>query len=139
MKLYADCHCTAFEFNVGDFVFVKLQPYCQHSIRLMCNQKLGMRYFGPFKVLSRIGTVAYHLELPSHAKIHPIFHVSLLKPCRGDPTTQVISMPLTIPVDLADKVLLEGEGNVMMEDSGQHNAVSQNKCVIRVPLRFRDI
>ncbi|XP_027348138.1 uncharacterized protein LOC113859609 [Abrus precatorius] len=138
MKLYTNRHRTELQFNVGNFVFVKLQLYRQHSVRLQHQQKLGMRYFGPFKVLSRIGTVAYHLELPSYAKIHPVFHISLLKPCRGDPTPNIIPLPLTALVDLMDKVQLKGEGNVMVEDSGQNNAVKYSKRVTRVPLWFRD-
>lgn len=53
-----------------------------------------MRYFGPFKILKLIGTVAYQLELHSKAKIHPFFHVFVLKPCRTDPGSQRILFPL---------------------------------------------
>ncbi|KAK4383187.1 hypothetical protein Sango_2800700 [Sesamum angolense] len=53
------------------------------------SQKLSHRYFGPFRILRRIGTVAYELQLLSAARIHPIFHVSLLKPCYGSPRDQI--------------------------------------------------
>jgi len=49
------------EYNVEDFVYVKLQPYRQHSLRLTKNQKLFIRYFGPFPIVARIGQVAYKL------------------------------------------------------------------------------
>ena len=96
MKARADMKRRELEFQIGDFVYVKLQPYRQHSVALRTNQKLSMRYFGPFKVLDRIGKVAYKLELPPTAKIHPVFHISVLKKCIGAPTTTTIPTPLLI-------------------------------------------
>ena len=85
MKIQADHHRRELEYNVSDFVYVKLQPYRQHSLRLIRNKKLSMRYFGPFPIIERIGPVTYKLILLSSAHIHPIFHVSVLKKCEGPP------------------------------------------------------
>jgi hypothetical protein len=60
-------------------VYLRLQPYIQTSVAQRSSQKLGFRYFGPYKVLKRVGTVAYKLQLPPTAKIHPVVHVSQLK------------------------------------------------------------
>ena len=94
MKRFADTQRIEVSFNVGDWVFVKLQPYRQHSVQLRKSQKLGMRYFGPFQVLARVGSVAYKLSLPPETRIHPVFHVSLLKKCIGNPDQQYIPLPL---------------------------------------------
>lgn len=109
MKKYADKKRRPVEFQIGDLVLVKLQPYRQHSLVLCKNQTLGLRYFGPFPVLERIGAVAYKLLLPPAAKIHPVFHVSLLKPCKGDHSSQYLPLPLMSseqgPVPLPQTVL----------------------------------
>lgn len=77
MKQAADKHRTELPFEVGDLVYLQLQPYRQLSVASRRSQKPARRYFGPFKVLWRIGTVAYELDLLAMAKIHPVFHVSL--------------------------------------------------------------
>ena len=95
MKKYADQKCRLEEWKVGDMVLVKLQPYKQHSIALRKNQKLSLRYFGPFQIIERVGPVAYKLLLPSTAKIHPVFHASQLKLCRGDHIHPYVPLPIT--------------------------------------------
>ncbi|PNY16670.1 Ty3/gypsy retrotransposon protein [Trifolium pratense] len=83
------------EFKLGDKVLVRLQPYRQHSAALRKNQKLSMRYFGPFEVIAKIGTVAYKLDLPPSAKIHSVFHVAQLKEFKGSNDDPYLPLPLT--------------------------------------------
>lgn len=84
MKFYADNKRSEREFSVGEEVFLKLQPYKQHSLKESRVEKLSARYYGPYTVTKRVGAVAYKLNLPPTARIHDTFHVSQLKKKLGD-------------------------------------------------------
>jgi hypothetical protein len=77
--VYANKNCTEREFQEGDWVYLRLQPYRQKFVAMWKNLKLSPWFFGPFKILQRIGSVAYKLDLPSSSQIHPVFHVACLK------------------------------------------------------------
>jgi transposase InsO family protein len=79
MKLQADKKRTERSFSVGTWVYIKLQPYVQSSVAARANQKLAYRFFGPYLITDKIGSVAYKLKLPDSSSIHPVFHVSQLK------------------------------------------------------------
>ena len=83
MKKYADKHRRDLEFQVGDMVMVKLLPQ-QYKVFRHVHKGLVRRYEGPFPITKKIGRVSYRVELPSKMKIHPVFHVSMLKPYQRD-------------------------------------------------------
>jgi len=92
MKNQADKHRTERNFQVGDQVWLKLQPYAQSSVPTRLNHKLSYRYFRPYAVEAKIGSIAYKLKLPPTSNVHPVFHVSLLKKVTG--MTDIVPTPL---------------------------------------------
>ncbi|KAJ0043681.1 hypothetical protein Pint_18477 [Pistacia integerrima] len=87
MKKFANIKRTERSFNIGDLVYLRLQLYKLQLVVQRRNLKLSPRFYGPYQVLKKIGTVAYRLELPPEAKIHPMFHVSFLKKKLGEKDT----------------------------------------------------
>ncbi|GJY81023.1 putative reverse transcriptase domain-containing protein [Tanacetum coccineum] len=89
---YADKRRKPLEFQVGDKVMLKVSPW-KEVIRFGKRGKLNPHYIGPFKILAKVGTVAYRLELPERlSRVHSTFHISNLKKCLSDE-------PLAIPLD----------------------------------------
>lgn len=87
MKKYADTNRSERVYQVNDWVFLKIQPYVQSSLTSRANPKLSFKFFGPFRILARVGNVAYKLELPQSSSIHPVVHVSQLKRALGPPSS----------------------------------------------------
>lgn len=94
MKCQADQHRRDISFNVGDYVYLKLQPYRQTSVALRLSQKLSPRFFGPYQIIGKIGPVAYKLSLPVGSQIHNVFHVSLLRRYHGSGIQASPQLPL---------------------------------------------
>ncbi|GJX33684.1 putative reverse transcriptase domain-containing protein, partial [Tanacetum coccineum] len=89
-KSYADVRCKPLKFQVGDRVMLKVSPW-KGVVRFGKRGKLNPRYIGPFKVLAKMGTVAYRLELPQQlSRVHSMFHVSNLKKCLSDEPLAVL-------------------------------------------------
>ncbi|WVZ83697.1 hypothetical protein U9M48_030818 [Paspalum notatum var. saurae] len=108
MKRQADKGRSECEFQVGDWVFLKLQPYVQSSLAPRANQKLAFKFFGPFHIIARVGAVAYKLQLPELASIHPVFHVSQLKEDVGAGYTASTELPndsyaWSVPMQILDR------------------------------------
>ncbi|GJU16309.1 putative reverse transcriptase domain-containing protein [Tanacetum coccineum] len=110
-KSYADRKRKPMEFEVGDRVMLKVSPW-KGVVRFGKRGKLNPRYVGPFKVLAKVGKVAYRLELPQElSRVHHTFHVSNLKKCYAD---EPLVMPLEgIHVD--DKLQFVEEPVEIME------------------------
>ena len=79
MKHYADKKRSERTLEVGDMVYLKLQPYRHTTLSIHRCLKLHSKFYGPFRVILKVGTVAYKPLLPNDCKLHDTFHVSQLK------------------------------------------------------------
>ncbi|GJZ10580.1 putative reverse transcriptase domain-containing protein [Tanacetum coccineum] len=91
-KSYADLKRKPMDFQVGDKVMLKVSPW-KGVVHFGKRGKLNPRYVRPFKLLEKVGSIAYKLELPEElSRVHNMFHVSNLKKCHADE-------PLAVPLD----------------------------------------
>ncbi|XP_058775850.1 uncharacterized protein LOC131650137 [Vicia villosa] len=124
MEKQANVKRLDYTFKVNDLVLLKLQPYRQHTVHRRSSQKLAPRFFGPFTVIKRIGQVAYMINLPSSSRIHPVVHVSLLRPYFGTtPEEDFEPIPPYTPVPLTS----EAEPHLRTCEQQQHIITSENE------------
>ncbi|GJX78521.1 putative reverse transcriptase domain-containing protein [Tanacetum coccineum] len=109
-RSYAIIRQKPLEFQVGDHVMLKVSPH-KGVIQFGKQGKLNPRYIGPFKILKRIGLVAYKLELPEEfSNVHSTFHISNLKKCLSDESLVITMKELRLddklnfvePVEIID-------------------------------------
>ena len=111
-KSYSDDRKRDLEFQVGDWVFVKVSPL-KGVMRFGMKGKLSPRYVGPYEVVEWVSSMAYRLAFPpGMSSIHPVFHVSMLRKLVGDPSAIVpledvgVEENLTyeeVPVEILDR------------------------------------
>ena len=84
-------------------VYLMLQPYRQSTLKKSGAEKLKPCYYGPFRVIRRVGEVAYELDLPAESRVHNVFHVSCLKKALGH---QIVPSTVLPPLDDEGKLVL---------------------------------
>ena len=100
-KSYADVRRKDLEFQVGDWVFLKLSPW-KGVVRFGKRGKLSPRYIGSYEIIERVGSLAYRLALPSElSMIHNVFHVSMLRKYIADPSHVLEEQPISLQNDLS--------------------------------------
>jgi hypothetical protein len=100
-KSYHDKRRKPLQFEVGDFVYLKVSPI-KGVQRFGIKGKLAPRYIGPYEIVEACGPMAYKLRLPSKmSAIHNVFHVSQLKKCVHLPTEVVAEPNVEIEPDLS--------------------------------------
>ena len=94
MKKYADLKRSKRTFQEGDMVYLRMQPYRLAAFGARTCIKLTTKFYGLFRILQKVGTLAYKLLLPDGVKIHPVFHVSQLKKHLGQRAVPEQGLPL---------------------------------------------
>lgn len=96
MKKSADHKRIERSFQVGDMVYLKMQPNRLNAFGIKTHIKHQSKFYSPFRVLHKVGNAAYHLLLPAGTKIHLLFHVSELKRHIGPHVIPCEDLPLVI-------------------------------------------
>ncbi|KAL4367743.1 hypothetical protein GQ457_05G022050 [Hibiscus cannabinus] len=133
-KAYADTKRRDIRHEVGDKVFLKVSPW-KKVLRFGKKGKLSPRYIDPFEVLEKVGTVAYRLALPPEFdKIHNVFHVSMLKRYRSDPSHVLEPEEVELNPDLSYE-----EEPVMILDLEVKRLRNKNVSLVKVLCRNHNV
>ena len=102
MKKWVDKKRRPFQFREGDQVLINLRP--EHiRFRSRKDQRLVQKYEGPIEVLKKIGATFYKVVLPTWMKIHPVIHVSNLKPYYHNPDDDQRNVITRLSIDLKQR------------------------------------
>ena len=121
-KSYADKRRRDLQFKVGDRIFLKVSPW-KGVLRFGRREKLRPRYIGPYEIISRVGPVAYRLDLPPElSNVHNVFHVSMLRKYIPDPSHILRDQPVELKDNLTYK-----EQPMQIVDRREH--ILRNKVI----------
>jgi hypothetical protein len=130
MKQQEDQGFSERQFAEGDQVFLRLRPYKKTSFKAEHCQKLAPKFYGPYTILKHVGQVTYQLALPSHSKIHLVFHVSCLK--------NVIGTKCQIQTNLPE---LAEEGSIWLQPQvvlDQREHLLRQRTIKEVLVQWKD-
>ena len=142
-KAAANKHRRALTFKTNDWVLLKFPKV---RLKYTCGKnregqptghqkyyaKLAKRYYGPFQVLKPINETAYQLKLPNHWLIHNAFHVSLLKPYKGEPPQEIV---------IEDPPEFEGQEEVLQPETilrHEDKVLRNGKIIRRYLIKFKN-
>ena len=111
---------------MGDFVYLRLQPYRQSSLKKKGAEKLQPHFYGPYKIIRKVREVAYELELPQESKIHNVFHVSNLKKVVGQ---QIVTYSELPPLDDEGQLVLILECILEVQERKLRNLIIRDYLV----------
>ncbi|KAJ7558156.1 hypothetical protein O6H91_04G026800 [Diphasiastrum complanatum] len=135
-KHYTDLKRSPRDFKVDDWVYLRI-PKDSKALRTRKHYKLSTRYCGPFRIVCRIGSLAYELDLQGKSTAHPVFHVSRWKLSLHDGDTVGSDEDLSHLEDLSLSVPLEPEKVLRTRDKQLRNR-SISECLIRWKGRTED-
>jgi len=106
IKQQVDLKIIDHEFKVGDWVFIRLQPYKYNTLKNLKNHKIAPNFYVPYQIQTRLDQVSYALDIPNKGRLHDVFYVSCLKKILGPSTLVQIELPL---LDEEGKLVLKPE------------------------------
>ena len=126
-KSYADMKRIDIRYEIGGKVFLKVSPW-KKVVRFRKKGMLSPRFIGPYEVIEKVGPMAYCLALPLELeKIHNVFHVSMLRRYRLNPSNVVSSETIELRSDLTyEEELMEILAREVKKITKQEDSVSQS-------------